>query len=214
MRTSKWLKTIALAIAATMAVNSTASAQLSSLVPPPGGVGLTWYGGDLNIYGISKDAHDQAHLYLFRAGAALPSRDGGEVPGEGQFLGANYGPGIPVGLSALSWSTSFSHPVLLSLGFVPGEEIIFGLYNLSRPKWNYTGDATRNAPETFFSAQTNCLGGWDCSLLMEDRNPGDLDRNDFTIRVTTSPEPGTIGLLATGLIGLAGVAARRRRNKA
>jgi hypothetical protein len=212
VKSTKWLKVFGLTLAASMAT-TTADAQLSSTVPAPGGVGLTWFGDDLTIQGISKDAWDQANLYLFRAGAILPARDGGEVPGEGIFLGSNFGPGIPLGFSALNWSITLTQASLLAANFVPGQEIIFGLYNITNPKWNYTGAAVRNAPENFFTAQTACVGGNDCSLLLEDRNPGDLDRNDFTIRVTTTPEPGTIGLLATGLIGLVGVgAARRRRN--
>jgi len=58
-------------------------------------------------------------------------------------------------------------------------------------------------------------GGGGYWLGMEDQvfSTSDKDCNDMVVRVTPFPEPGSMLLLASGLVGLAGYARRKRQTE-
>jgi hypothetical protein len=110
-------------------------------------------------------------------------------------------------------------PVAFS-GANMGDKIAFDLLNADDPTAIFSSDPSRSSDginHAYITAFSGLIGKADISGLyvgMEDlpQFASDLDYNDdnFVIGgVTTVPEPGSFVLLATGLLGAAGVVRRR-----
>jgi hypothetical protein len=116
--------------------------------------------------------------------------------------------------------------IKINTSFAVGEEVIFKLFVKSTGETFYTGAGSRNpdgvahfATQAYTDVTANAtygvLGGF------EDLNGGgDRDYNDLmfefsnvttTPPVTSTPEPASMTLMATGIAGLGGFVRRRRR---
>jgi hypothetical protein len=121
----------------------------------------------------------------------------------------------------------------LAGSFAPGSELIFGLYvqdlmNDGTDVWFYTGDDTYNIDNRIHAVVTQ-LGSYRYAVGFEDlckreivpqgidctgaRYTVDWDYNDHIFEVYSTPEPVSMSLIGTGLLGLAGFARRRRKKQ-
>jgi hypothetical protein len=109
-------------------------------------------------------------------------------------------------------------------GFTPGQEIIFGIYVYDQARgryYTYYSGAPGNNPDGVRHVQLFQIadGRYQIRVGFEDLyGGGDKDYNDLIFEVSgvsVTPEPITIALLASGIVGLGGAGlARRRRQKA
>jgi hypothetical protein len=108
---------------------------------------------------------------------------------------------------------------LVGNSLVTNQELIFGIYVHEANRWYFSGDPARNADNTVHASLTDLPAGNATRVGFEDLwNGGDLDYNDLEFDVmnaqsTVTPEPVSMVLLASGLIGVGGAAARRRRKQ-
>jgi hypothetical protein len=125
--------------------------------------------------------------------------------------------------------------------FQAGSELIFGVHWTFTEKsghvqtgWVYSGDPTRNVdghtkmnnwqngpvpedngttmfPGSVVGSGTTIYGFEDDIGMNRSQTFGDFNDLVFTVTASATPEPASMVLFASGLIGVAGVAARRRR---
>lgn len=120
-------------------------------------------------------------------------------------------------------NTAVSQPgqeIKLAGTFSAGQEVVFRLYVQTTGNNWFSGPASGNSDGVVhFATQAfndvTAHATYSTLAGFEDLNGGgDRDYNDVMFEVsgvTATPEPATVSLLATGLLGMAGVAYRRRK---
>lgn len=109
---------------------------------------------------------------------------------------------------------------LVTNSAVTNQELIFGIYVRDAKRWYFSGDPARNADNTQHATFSGTASDPNATRVgFEDLwAGGDFDYNDLTFDVmnantTVTPEPVSMVLLGSGLLGLGGAAARRRRKQ-
>jgi MYXO-CTERM domain-containing protein len=191
---------------------------------------LTW-GGPTFVKFIGFDAVLRSEMWFFATINPGPNQN----PLGGDYLFANKNPAAAHTGDPQPMANKFAwHQI--GLGWAPNTELHFGLFvqglltapppGQSANVWFFTGDESYN-PDNRIHAKVTELGKYHYAVGFEDlckrehvppgldctsgRFPADWDYNDHVFEIYSTPEPLTMTLMGTGLLGLAGVARRRRR---
>lgn len=193
-----------LAVSASIALTSFAMPSRGDAQALPG-TSLYATGEEIFVRFVSYDAAYRNDLYFF---AYV-----GQSPVDAQYLFTNQ-TAIPG-----------SERQVLG-GFTPGQEIVFGIYVYDQARgryYTYYSGAPSNNPDGVQHVQLWQIadGKYTLRVGFEDLyGGGDKDYNDLIFEVSgvthmVTPEPVTIALLGSGLVGMGGVnLLRRRRQKA
>ena len=127
-----------------------------------------------------------------------------------------YDSGLALELGSIALASETGKIVVFdpsSLGFAVGDELVFGIFVINTNFDYFMGPASRN-PDNVIHAGVDMISANTFIVGFEDLfNGGDLDYNDMRFKfsggVRSVPEPGTLGLLGAGLLGLA--FARRKK---
>jgi hypothetical protein len=211
-------RTAAIAAALALASPDTGSAQTP--IPPGTPSDIIATGGDVWASYAGQAAILYSELWFF--GAAMPSPS--QPPTGGLFVSHNSGiVGNPTPLPAFS-------DMLLG-NFAAGTPLVFGLFVPSHNRWFYSGPGGNN-PDNNIHVRLAVLGGGALHVGFEDlcrgvhdltgvcsaSNPSYIanwDYNDHMFELTNatvSPEPISMILMGTGMLGLGMVRRRRRRD--
>jgi MYXO-CTERM domain-containing protein len=218
-----------LALAVTAALGLGAAGQAHGALPLVSYDPILTSGGPTFVKFIGYEASLRSELWFFATMNPGPSQDPlATYPGDYLFANKNPAGAQPMG-NKFDWYQ-------IGFGWAPNTELHFGLFvqgllaapppGQSANVWFYTGDETYN-PDNRIHAKVTELGQYHYAVGFEDlckrehvppgidctsaRYVADWDYNDHVFEIYSTPEPVTMTLMGTGLLGLAGVARRRRR---
>lgn len=223
-----------LALAAVASLGLGMPGQASAQVPLSTYTPILTWGGPTYVRFIGFHAALRSESWFFAAANPGPSQDPFGAGFTGQYMFANTGAansafGNPqIGVDKYAWNQ-------VAGAWAANTPLNFGLFvqnlfaqpvNGTTNAWFYTGPNGSNVDNRIHAKVTQ-LGNYHYAVGFEDlcsratpppgidcstaRYSVDWDYNDHVFEVYSTPEPVTMSLLGTGLIGLAGVARRRRR---